>query len=104
MSGARIRPYLLLLAFLGVYVFTVFAADVTANLAGTVKDVSGGVVPEAEVTLTNIQTGITARTKTDGEGNYAFKLVPVGNYKLSVEAAGFRKYVQDGIVLEVRPA
>jgi hypothetical protein len=101
MSGVRIRPYFLILVFLAVYVFTVFAAEVTANLSGTVKDVSGGVVPGADVTLTNVKTGIALKAKTGQDGSYSFTLVPVGNYKLTIEEEGFRKYVQDGIVLEV---
>src|SRR4051794_2904828 len=85
MSGVRIRPCFLLLVVLAVYVFTVSAAEVTANLSGTVKDVSGGIVVGADVTLINVKTGIALKTKTGSDGSYSFTLVPVGNYKLTIE-------------------
>jgi Carboxypeptidase regulatory-like domain len=79
-------------------------ADVTAALSGTVKDASGAVVSGATITLTNTQTNISRTLKTGSDGSYSFTLVPVGNYKLTVEQTGFRKYVQDGIVLQVSQA
>src|SRR5713226_4296803 len=79
-------------------------ADVTAALSGTVKDASGAVVSGASITLTNTQTNISRTLKSGPDGSYSFTLVPVGNYKLTVEQTGFRKYVQDGIVLQVNQA
>lgn len=79
-------------------------ADVTAALSGTVKDASGAVVSGATITLTNTQTNVSRTVKTGSDGTYSFTLVPVGNYKLTVEQTGFRKYVQDGIVLQVSQA
>src|SRR5271157_1860731 len=82
----------------------VLGADVTAALSGTVKDASGAVVSGATITLTSTQTNISRTVKTGSDGSYSFTLVPVGNYKLTVEQIGFRKYVQDGIVLQVNQA
>jgi Carboxypeptidase regulatory-like domain/TonB dependent receptor len=78
-----------------------FAADVTATLVGTVKDASGAVVTGATVTLTNTQTNTSRSVRSGNDGTYTFTLVPVGNYSLSVEQPGFRKYIQQGIVLQV---
>jgi len=62
----------------------------TGALTGTVKDPSGAVIPNATVTLTSIDTG-QARTATTGaDGTYKFNLLPPGNYKLRIEAAGFK--------------
>ena len=77
------------------------AAEVTAAILGTVRDASGAVVSGAKVTLTNTQTNVTRAIETDSDGNYSFTLVPVGTYRLVVERNGFRKYAQDGIVLQV---
>jgi hypothetical protein len=77
------------------------AADVTAALSGTIRDTSGAILPGAQVTLTNVQNNISKTVRSGVDGAYLFTLVPVGNYKLTVEQDGFRKYVQEGIVLQV---
>jgi hypothetical protein len=73
----------------------------TASVQGIVQDSSGGVVPDAAVTLTNVATGVSAQTKTDGSGDYSFPNVIVGTYSVSVTSPGFGAYQQTGIVLEV---
>ena len=83
------------------FVMPVRAAEVTANLLGTVRDASGAVVSGAKVSLTNTQTNVSQTTESAQDGSYSFTLVPVGKYRLSVEKSGFRKYVQEGIILQV---
>jgi len=62
----------------------------TGALTGTVKDPSGGVIPNASVTLTNLNTG-AVRTATSGaDGTYRFTLLQPGNYRIRMEAAGFK--------------
>ena len=58
-------------------------------------------MPNANVTLTNPEKGITRAFKTDAEGNFSFALLPAGTYTLTVEAAGFKTFKQEGITLEV---
>ncbi len=78
------------------------AQNVTGSIAGTVTDPTGAVVPNATVTITNTDTNVVARTvKTDAGGNYSAPLLPVGHYSLTVEAPGFQKYVQTGIIVNV---
>ncbi len=72
-----------------------------ASLSGSVYDKTGAVVAEATVTLSNPEKGITQTSTTQPDGRYAFTLLPPGTYSLRVEKAGFRPYVQSGIVLEV---
>jgi len=63
----------------------------TSSVSGTVTDPQGNVVPGATVTLTNIGTN-TARTQTTNQsGNYSFDLIQPGDYRLDVEARGFKK-------------
>jgi hypothetical protein len=77
------------------------AADVTATVYGTVEDSTGAVIAKAPTTLTNTATNVARTILTENDGSYAFTLVPIGTYRLTVEQPGFRKYVRDGIVLNV---
>lgn len=73
----------------------------TASLGGTVVDPTGAVVPEANVTVRNTETGLTVTTASQANGAYLFSRLPVGTYELTVEKPGFRTYVQAGITLTV---
>ena len=65
----------------------------TSTIRGIVKDPQGNVVSGATVTLTNVGT-TTSRTATTSDlGAYAFEFVSVGDYKIEVEAKGFKKAV-----------
>ncbi|HTZ75841.1 MAG TPA: carboxypeptidase-like regulatory domain-containing protein [Candidatus Aquilonibacter sp.] len=72
---------------------TAGAQQNTADVVGTVTDVSGAVVPNASVTLTNTGTGIVQTLETSGSGDYDFTLVQVGNYNIKVTAKGFKTFV-----------
>src|SRR6185312_5604230 len=73
----------------------------TASLLGIARDASGAVIPGATVTATNTGTTFTRTVTTDGTGAYLITNLPVGAYTLTVEKAGFRKFVQQGITLNV---
>jgi outer membrane receptor protein involved in Fe transport len=73
----------------------------TSGLTGSVSDSSGGVVPNAEITLTNTATGVARQTVTNGEGVYNFDYVPIGTYDVGVHAQGFQDQAQHGIQLQV---
>ena len=73
----------------------------TASLFGIARDSSGAVIPGAAVTATNTGTTFTRTATTDGTGAYLITNLPVGAYTLTVEKAGFRKFVQQGITLNV---
>ena len=68
------------------------AQSTTATIQGTVRDNQDAVVPGALVTVRNIETGATRTLTTEGNGNYRFLNMPVGNYDLTVELQGFSKY------------
>jgi hypothetical protein len=61
----------------------------TAVVLGTVRDSSGAVIPGVSITLTNVETGITATTQTDTSGNYQFPNVRIGRYEVRGELQGF---------------
>jgi hypothetical protein len=76
-------------------------AQATAQINGTVKDATGAVLPGVEITVTQTETGISRNTITDETGSYILPNLPIGPYRLEAALAGFRTYVQSGIVLQV---
>src|SRR5579864_4448241 len=88
----RFRNVFLLLFFVSLLSLQSLKAQTpgTGALTGTVKDPSGAVIPSATITLTNVDTG-QARTGTTGaDGVYHFNLLPPGNYRVHIEASGFK--------------
>jgi Carboxypeptidase regulatory-like domain len=67
----------------------------SASITGTVVDPSGGVVPNATVTIHNPVSGLERSTTTDSSGSFTFPNVPFNPYHLSVNAKGFTSYAQD---------
>ena len=61
----------------------------TAGINGTVTDPQGSVIPGAELTLTNVETGIVTRSETTATGLYRFQNIQVGRYTLQASAEGF---------------
>lgn len=71
------------------------------SITGTVQDPSGAVVPNADVTLVNVDQGITLQTKTNGSGGYTFSPVRIGHYTVTVSAPGFAKTTQRNLTVQV---
>src|SRR5262249_23303386 len=69
------------------------AQGTTSRVLGVVTDQSGAVVPGATVTLTNDATGVAFTTVSTVAGTYTFEAIQVGSYSLTVELAGFKKFV-----------
>jgi len=78
--------------------------SVTGSISGTVSDPTGAVVPGADVTALNTETGISQETQTNAQGFYAFPVLPVGHYDVSVQAKGFKEYRQKGLMVNVNSA
>jgi Carboxypeptidase regulatory-like domain len=100
--ASRMKAVLMMAIFC--LIATVAFAEVTGRISGTVHDTAGAVLPGATVTLVNTQTGIAKTIKTDSAGFYSFPSLPIGRYNISVETAGFERYVQQGIVIDVDTA
>ena len=79
----------------------VSAQQASALINGTIRDASGAVIVGAKVTLKNSQTNVARTTMSGKDGAYQFDLVPIGNYELTVEQAGFDTYVRRGITLQI---
>ena len=64
-------------------------------------DATGGGIVDAQVSVTNVDTNLTRTTQTNTSGEYRIELLPVGNYKLEVSKERFKKFVANGLVLEI---
>lgn len=86
---------------LGATVLPVFAQSGTSTISGAVRDPQDAAVSGATVTIVNNQTGLTRSVNANESGVFSFAAVPPGNYNLTVEAAGFKKYARSEIVASV---
>jgi len=84
---------------------TVAFGQTYATINGVVQDASGAVIPDATLnatlTLTNVDQNRPWTTRTNSVGAYTFQQIPPGNYKLEVEATGFKKFTRTGLTLQV---
>jgi len=96
----------LLLCVLGVSVLLsggrLFAQVDTGTILGTVKDSSGAVVPGAQVTIINQETGFSLTTKTSNVGAYILTPIKIGTYTVQATVAGFQKAVQLNAKVDVQ--
>jgi hypothetical protein len=73
----------------------------SAGVFGNVVDSQGAIVAGAKVALLHLATNQTRTTITDAAGEFRFPLLPVGEYRVTVEQPGFKKYEQTGLRLQV---
>ena len=91
---------LTIFVFIFVGVCSTFAQTDRATLEGTVTDQSGGVVPGAAVTATEVDTGVSQTRSTNHVGYYLFPGLAVGRYTVSISKDGFRtKVLQNAMLL-----
>ncbi|MFZ0960383.1 MAG: carboxypeptidase-like regulatory domain-containing protein, partial [Terriglobia bacterium] len=74
----------------------------TGRISGLVSDQSGGVIPQTTVTLTNEGTGLKFVGNTGTTGYYMFPGLRPGTYRVEIEATGFARFLQLGIILDVQ--
>ncbi len=73
----------------------------TGTILGVVKDASGGAVPDAQVTLTQLETGTIRTTTTGNCVEYRVPALQPGHFSVKVEKSGFKTFNQSGITLDV---
>jgi len=96
------RVIRLCLPILLVAIFTVVPASgqkITGDISGDVTDSTGAVLPGVTVTAVNTETGFSRSGTTSNSGNYRITDLPIGPYKVSATAAGFKTLVQNLSVL-----
>jgi Carboxypeptidase regulatory-like domain len=72
-----------------------------AQISGTVTDQTGAVVPDVDVSATQVDTGVKRSVRSDSAGFFVIPNLPLGPYRLEATKMGFRTFVQTGIVLQV---
>ncbi|MCL4854854.1 MAG: carboxypeptidase regulatory-like domain-containing protein, partial [Bryobacteraceae bacterium] len=77
------------------------AQQITGSIVGAVTDPSGAVVPNAVLTIVNVNTNASRQARTDASGNYSVPFLPAGTYRLTSMASGFQQNVVDGVSLQV---
>ncbi len=80
---------------------TVLAQQTTGNVRGIVKDPAGAVVSGAKVSLLEKATNTTLTALSNSSGVYEFKNIPVGDYRLTVEANGFKTLTRDEVRVQL---
>ncbi len=73
----------------------------TGAITGVVKDETGAVIAGARINAVNIGTSASFQTVANEAGIYTLRTLPVGSYKVSAEKEGFRKALQEGVVVRV---
>lgn len=93
------RYFFALLALLTVAV-PCLAQD-RGTIRGVVTDQTGGSVPDAAVTVRNVNTGLVQSARTGADGVYSVLYLPAGEYTVTVQKAGFRKSEVSGVGVHV---
>jgi len=75
------------------------AQQTLGAITGTVKDVTGAVVPDATVKARNVATNLEISEQTQANGSYTVQNIPIGTYELSVSKAGFQKEVHTQVLV-----
>src|SRR6266576_2178636 len=79
-----------------------FGQAITGTLLGTVLDSSGAAISGAEVTATNLDTGVSHSTSSGAEGYYTVPSLPPGRYRVTVKFSGFKTGVSPENVVQVQ--
>ncbi|MGD1023742.1 MAG: carboxypeptidase-like regulatory domain-containing protein [Candidatus Sulfotelmatobacter sp.] len=100
----KLQARLIWISFLAVaFLAQSFAqGGATGAITGTIQDPSGAVVANADVRITNQETGVLERSVTSGgDGSFTAPLLPVGQFTVSVHAPGFSESTFRDIVVRV---
>ena len=92
---------IVVLLFSTVMISAVAWGQATAQIHGTVQDMSGAAVAGASVKATQTDTGISRTTTSEADGGFVLTALPLGPYNLEVTKSGFATAVQSGVVLQV---
>ena len=93
------RRVIAILVFLSLFAVAGFSQTFRGAINGTVTDQSGAVVASASVKATNVGTEVTLSTTTTSDGVFAFQDMPLGTYKVSVVATGFKSETIDNVAV-----
>ncbi len=100
MTGIK-RTLFAAVSFLLISLGTLSAQAVSGTINGYVYDASNAVIDAAHVTVTNTETGASTERVTDATGRYIVTNLLPGTYSVAIEAPGFRRFIQENIVLRI---
>ncbi|HEY6337868.1 MAG TPA: carboxypeptidase regulatory-like domain-containing protein [Candidatus Sulfotelmatobacter sp.] len=80
------------------------AQDATARITGTITDSTGAVIPDVQVTVTNIATQFNREATSDHDGFYQVLALPIGTYRVTATRGGFRTVVSSEYKLLINQA
>jgi len=83
------------------YVGIAHAQQTTGNVRGVVKDSSGALVANANVTIVDKKTNSQSTTQSSSTGDFEFKNLPVGDYSINVSAQGFKGLALNDVVVQL---
>src|SRR5947209_10054917 len=90
-----------ILLFLFITVFTSLCLAQEATIVGTVMDQTGAAVPNASITITNTDTGITRTITTGADGEYVVPDLRIGHYLIKASASGFSSGERKDLLLQI---
>src|SRR3954471_2190978 len=107
MQSSNFRKTLRYITFLAAFICSMspsqaFGQVDQGTITGLISDSTGAAVPEATVTLTNVENNLVLQGKSDSSGVYIFSPVKIGNYKISASHAGFSTTNQQNVHLDVQ--
>ncbi len=80
---------------------SMLAQESRGTITGTVTDSAKAVIQGASVKVTNVAMGTTVSIATNDSGLYRAPYLIPGTYQIAVEAAGFKKYLRDGVTIRI---
>jgi len=90
---------LLFLAFLLSFTFVCVGQVTSGSIAGVVKDASGALIPNAKVTITSQEQGVSRTLITGADGSFFADPLQAATFTIAVEAPGFKKYIKKDVKL-----
>ena len=103
----RLSPNLLALAVAAALLLLFAPANLFAQtdqgaITGVVQDATGAVIPGADVTATNVDTGLALQAKSNGSGVFVFSPLKIGSYTVSASAKGFQTVSRENLHLDIQ--
>ena len=79
-----------------------FCQDPRGTVLGRVSDSTGAVMANAEIRILNDNTGVSASARTNSSGNFVLPYLLAGNYTITCEMSGFKKWVRPGVQVRIQ--
>src|SRR5579864_8776393 len=89
-TAALVAVLVCVLSILLTYPAITLAQESVGAITGVIHDPSGAVVPNASVTARAVSTGVETKVKSNSAGAYAFPLLNIGEYVVTVQVSGFK--------------